>query len=79
MPPAARHKSILIGTIDDFSQGQDSPQFDAPPSRIPPAAGAVLKSIDAGAAYPLRGWQCKGSRFPHLACKPKRPMLALVA
>jgi hypothetical protein len=38
----------------------------------------VLRAVDAGVAYPVRGWACKDCQFSH-ACKPKRPKLALVA
>jgi len=38
----------------------------------------ILRAADAGVAYPVRGWACKGCQFAH-ACKPKRPRLALVA
>jgi putative RecB family exonuclease len=41
-------------------------------------AVGVLRAVDAGVAYPVRGWACKGCQFAH-ACKPKRPKLALVA
>ena len=41
-------------------------------------AVGVLRAVDAGVAYPVRGWACKGCQFAH-ACKPKRPRLALVA
>ena len=35
-------------------------------------AVGVLRAVDAGVAYPVRGWACKGCPFAH-ACKPKRP------
>jgi len=41
-------------------------------------AVGVLRAVDAGVAYPVRGWQCRGCQFAH-ACRPKRPRLALVA
>jgi CRISPR/Cas system-associated exonuclease Cas4 (RecB family) len=41
-------------------------------------AVGVLRAVDAGVVYPVRGWACKGCQFAH-ACKPKRPRLALVA
>ena len=31
-------------------------------------AGGVLKAIDAGVSYPVRGWACRGCQFAH-ACK----------
>jgi hypothetical protein len=41
-------------------------------------AVGVLRAVDAGVAYPVCGWACKGCQFAH-ACKPKRSKLALVA
>jgi CRISPR/Cas system-associated exonuclease Cas4 (RecB family) len=41
-------------------------------------AVGVLRAVDAGVAYPVRGWACRGCQFAH-ACKPKLPKLALVA
>jgi hypothetical protein len=41
-------------------------------------AGGVLRAIDAGASYPIRGWACRGCQFAH-ACRPDRSKLALVA
>jgi CRISPR/Cas system-associated exonuclease Cas4 (RecB family) len=32
-------------------------------------AGGVLKAIDAGVSYPIRGWACRGCQFAH-ACRP---------
>jgi len=31
-------------------------------------AGGVLKAIDAGVSYPIRGWACRGCQFAH-ACR----------
>ncbi len=31
-------------------------------------AVGVLRAVDAGVAYPVRGWQCKGCQFAH-ACR----------
>ena len=41
-------------------------------------AGGVLKVIDVGVSYPVRGWQCKGCQFAH-ACRPKQPSLGSTA
>jgi hypothetical protein len=41
-------------------------------------AVGVLRAVDAGVAYPVRGWACRSCQFAR-ACKPKRPKLALVA
>ena len=41
-------------------------------------AVGVLRAVDAGVAYPVRGWACKGCQFADV-CKTKRPRLALVA
>jgi len=41
-------------------------------------AVGVLRAVDAGVAYPVRGWACRGCQYSH-ACKPKRPKLAMVA
>jgi len=39
-------------------------------------ATGVLRAIDAGVSYPIRGWACRGCQFAH-ACKPTRPNQAL--
>jgi hypothetical protein len=41
-------------------------------------AVGVLRAVDAGVAYPVHGWACRGCQFAH-AYTPKRPKLALVA
>ena len=41
-------------------------------------AGGVLRAIDAGVSYPIRGWQCQTCPFQN-ACRPGNPELALVA
>ena len=38
----------------------------------------VLRAVDAGVAYPVRGWACRGCQYAY-ACKPNRPRMALVA
>ena len=38
-------------------------------------AGGVLKAIDAGVSYPVRGWQCRGCQFAY-ACGPAAPRAA---
>jgi hypothetical protein len=40
-------------------------------------AVGVLRAVDAGVAYPVRGWACRGCQYSY-ACKPNRPKLALV-
>jgi hypothetical protein len=41
-------------------------------------AGGVLRAIDAGVSYPIRGWACRGCQFAH-ACRPAQQKLASAA
>jgi hypothetical protein len=45
--------------------------------RLSPYRALRESWADAGVAYPVRWWACKGCQFAH-ACKPKRSKLALV-
>ena len=42
-------------------------------------AGGVLKAIDAGVSYPMRGWQCRGCPYESACNQPARPNLKSAA
>jgi hypothetical protein len=35
-------------------------------------AGGVLKALDAGVSYPIRGWQCRGCPYESACNQPAR-------
>ena len=42
-------------------------------------AGGVLRAIDAGVSYPLRGWQCRGCPYESACNQPARSKVRSVA
>ena len=37
-------------------------------------AGGVLRAIDAGVSYPMRGWQCRSCPYESACRESKRPL-----
>lgn len=61
-------KVPAIRIADVHRDGQDEDDFLR-------AIGGVLKVIDAGVSFPVRGWQCATCPFVHV-CRHARPMVA---
>ena len=59
---------VVTKTKSPAVQIEDVHRFDRDEEDFLRTAIGVLRAIDAGASYPIRGWQCRSCQFGH-ACK----------
>ncbi len=63
---------VITKTKAPQVQVADVERTDADEEDFARTAAGVLKAIDAGVSYPLRGWQCKSCQYAH-ACRGAAP------